>query len=432
MSFLRIMDPKFKIVLINHSFQINYFSRRWELLAASHPNVDVTLLAPVEYSWYKGKEYSFGNANTLHGKEKDSGNFHVRTFGLRNHRIIGWDSPDLPKLLVNLKPDIIYHIGMHNMLSLKQVIKIRNRYLPKTKVIAFSMRGPALNLKIKTDECSAPKWIARRVLYRYLKNRLNYINKNVDALFCHYPDAVRCFREEGYKGPIYMQTQVGVNEEWFHEDATARKEIRDKHSISDDSFVFGSATRFSRSKGVDDILNALPDEGNWRYLMMGSGSEEEKQRLRDIIERRGIQDKVIETGFVDWYDMAKYWNAVDCAIHVPLTTPDWEETFSLSVVQPMITKKPIIGDDSGSVPYQVGFPEMLVPENDVDALSKKIIWVLNHKEEAKSIGEQMYKRTHNSFEIHHLNDLFYRTIVDDVLTGCFDQTKVDMANYSTN
>lgn len=31
-------EPKFKIVLINHTFQINYFSRRWQLFAQQHPN----------------------------------------------------------------------------------------------------------------------------------------------------------------------------------------------------------------------------------------------------------------------------------------------------------------------------------------------------------------------------------------------------------
>lgn len=423
-------EPCFKIVLINHTFQINYFSRRWLLFAESHPNVDVTLLAPVEYTWYNGKEYSFGKANNLHGKEKDEGNFHVRTFRMRNHKIIGWDSPDLPHLLTKISPDIIYHIGTHNMLSLQQVIKIRNRHLKRTKVIAFSMRGPALNLRINQEKCSIPKWIARRLLYKYLRTRLDYIHKYVDAFFCHYPDAVRCFREEGYSGPIYIQTQVGVNEEWFHEDKASRSEIRKKYNIEEETYVFGSATRFSLSKGVDVILKALPKDGNWKYLMMGSGSEEETQRLRDIIAKRGIQDKVIETGFVDWYDMAKYWNAVDCAVHVPLTTPGWEETFSLSVVQPMITRKPIIGDSSGSVPYQIGFSEMIVPEGDVAALRNKMEWVLTHQKEATLIAEKMYERTKRSFEIKHLNELFYRTLIEDVLLGKFDNAKADMTNYS--
>lgn len=423
------MDPKFKIVIINHSFQVNYFSRRWKLFAEKHPNVEVTLFAPAKHDWYKTKTYTFGKSYTLHAKEVDEGNFHIKSIRTKNSRITGWTSPDMEPLFNEIKPDIIYHIGAHNMSSLRQVLKIRNRHLPQTKVIAFSMRGPQQNMHIKKDKCSPIRWVARRLVYYYQRWNMPFINKNVNAFFCHYPSAIKCFRQEGYEGPIYMQTQVGVNEEWFHEDAVSRKEIRDKYNISENTYVFGSATRFTADKGVDVILNALPKEGDWRYLMMGSGSDEDIQRLRRIITNRGIQDKVIETGFVDWYDMTKYWNAVDCAIHVPLTTIRWEETFSLSVVQPMITGKPIIGSSSGSVPYQVGFPEMIVPEDDVDALRKKIEWVFFHRNEAKAIGAKMYQRTKHGFEVQHLNNLFYDTLVEDVLQGKYDEKKVDMAKY---
>ena len=423
------MDPKIKIVIINHSFQVKYFYRRWQLLAEKHPDLDVTLFAPARHEWYNEKTYTFGRGYTLRAVEVDEANFHIRSIRTKNSKLFGWTSPDMKSLFRDIMPDVIYHIGGHNMASLRQVLKIRNKYLPQTKVIAFSMRGPQQNIHIKKDRCSPVRWVARRLVYCYQRWNMPFINNNVDAFFCHYPSAVDCFRQEGYQGPIYMQTQVGVNEEWFHEDSASRKEIRDKYGISDDTFVFGSATRFSLDKGVDVILKALPQNGNWKYLMMGSGSDEEIQRLRSVIHERCLEDKVIETGFVDWYDMTKYWNAVDCAIHVPLTTLRWEETFSLSVVQPMITKKPIIGDNSGSLPYQVGFSEMIVQENDTESLHKKIEWVLNHKDEAKALGEQMYKRTKNSFEVQHLNDLFYDTLIEDVLQGRYDKRKIDMTQY---
>lgn len=423
------MKDKIKIVLVNHSFQINYFSRRWELFAEEHPDVDVYLFAPLQFEWYKGKFYTYGNAKTLNASDLDKGNFHRRTFRLNNHKLIGWTSPDFKHLLQEIQPDVIYNIGTHNMLSLGQLISIRNRVLPNTKVIAFSMRGPALNIRLKKDRCNPVRWMARRIMYLYQRGLLNYINKNVSAFFCHYPKAVECFREEGYKGPIYMQTQVGVNEEWFHEDAGARTEIRNKYNLGD-AFVFGSATRFTPDKGIDIILKSLPKEGNWKYLMMGSGSEEDTNRLLSIIKDRGLEDKVIPTGFVDWYDMAKYWNAVDCAIHVPLTTPNWEETFSLAAIQPQITRKPVIGDNSGSVPYQIGYEEWIVPEGDISALSRKIEAVLQNQDEARRMGDIMYERTHNSFEIRHLNELFYKTLTEDVMEGVYDQKKHDMTQFN--
>lgn len=418
------MDPQIKIVLINHSFQVRYFYRRWQLLAQKHPNLDVTLLAPAEYEWYKDKAYSYDGGKTLKGKVIDEENFHIRLFRLDNSKS-DWTSPDFEPILKEIKPDVIYNVGTHQQLSLLQLIDIRNKCLPKTKLLAFSMRGPKHNIVIDKSPCSPVRRIKRRLVYLYQKSLLRKVNRNCDAIFCHYPDAFDCFRKEGYKGALYMQTQVGVNEEWFHEDLEARKEIRDKYNLGD-SYVFGSASRFTPDKGIDDILNALHKEGNWKYLMMGTGSEEDLNRLKRLVEANGLQDKVIMTGFVDWYDMTKYWNAVDCAIHVPHTTPKWVETFSLSVIQPQITRKPIIGNDSGSVPYQIGFKDMIVPEGDVKALSDKISWVLCNQTEAKHIGEKMYDRVHNSFTVEHLNGLFYATLMD-ILKGVYDEGKVDMA-----
>ena len=428
---MSINPPTFTIALINHSFQIGYFSRRWELFAQKHPNVEVYLLAPQENEWYGGKDYSYDKSvnKTITADCFDKGNFHRRVYRKKEKKYFGWVSPDFKSLFEQVKPDVIYHIGTHNSASLRQVLSLRNRFFPSTKVIAFSMRGPAMNLRIKRDKCSFAKWVGRRLLFMCQKRHLHFVNKNVNAFFCHYPEAVNCFKKEGYRGPIYMQTQVGVNEEWFHEDIEARKEIRAKYGISDETYVFGSATRFSHDKGIDTILKALPIEGDWKYLMMGTGSEEDKNRLRSIILERHLEGKVIETGMIDWYEIAKYWNAIDCAIHVPLTTPHWEDTFALSAIQPQITKKPVIGDTSGSIPYQIGEINMIVPEGDVVALSEKITWVLGHKKEAFGIGLKMYQRTHDSFEVTHLNDMFYDTIVEDVLPGSYDKEKIDMVSY---
>lgn len=420
---------KVKIVLINHSFQKKYYYRRWQIFARDHKDVEVYLLTPTKNDWYASKDYTFSGKETVYGKEINEDNFHIKLFRLN---IFGWSwfSTDYSKLFKEIQPDLIYHIGTHRMVSLIQVAMVAHRVCPKAKLALFSMRGPASNLKLDITPCSFKEWIIRRLRYLQMKFTWNYVRKNYDTICCHYPDAVECFRKEGYKGKLYMQTQVGVNLEWFHEDNNARKEIREKYNISDDTYLFGSASRFSSDKGIDIILKALPKDGNWKYFMMGTGSEEDIQRLRSIIKERKLNDKVIETGFIDWYEIAKYWNAIDCAIHVPLTTDHWVETFSLAIVQPMITKKPIIGDDSGSVPYQIGLDEMIVPENDIIALRNKINWILEHKEEAKAIGEKMYDRAIKCFEVKHLNDMFYETVIEDIIPGKYDEKKFDMTKYT--
>lgn len=415
---------KIKIVIICLAFTTDYFSRRWKLFAKDHPDVDVTLLAPTQHKFYGGKSYTYGKAKETIGKSVDEGNFHVKLYREYNYKFIGF-SPDFKKYLKDIKPDVVYHIGTHIQFQLVQIIYIIKHNLNTAKIIAFSMRGPTHNYKILKTPCSFKQKLRRIFNYCYQKPIVNYVNRNVDAIFCHYPDAVDCFRQEGYDGPIYMQTQVGVNEEWFYEDEKSRNEIREKYGIND-SFVFGSATRFTIDKGLDDIIEALPNHGDWKFLMMGSGSQSDIERIKNKINKKGLDDKIILTGFVDWFSINKYWNAIDCAVHVPRTTENWVETFSLSVIQPMLLGKPIIGDDSGSVPYQIGPDGIYINEGNLEQLRERLVWVMNNPKECKTIGEKLRERTKRSFTVKHLNDLFYNTLIDDIMTGTFDLLKSDM------
>lgn len=415
-----------RITIVCLAFSHNYFARRWELFAEAYPDMDVTLLAPAQHSFYQKKNYSYGKTLSATGHEIDKGNFHIRLFSKKQKGFIWW-SEDFKRLLDESKPDIIYHIGLHTQYSLVQLLRIRKKYHPKAKVMAFSMRGPNHDIAF-LKELNKKHWSVKGTLKQlYTKLVVNYVNKRVDAFLCHYPDALDSFKRDGYNGPIYMQTQVGVNGEWFYQDEEARKEMRSQLGLGD-SYVFASAARFTSDKGIDDVLNALPEKGNWKYVLMGAGSEEETNHIKSVIESRGIQDKVILTGFIDWLNMPKYWNAVDCAVHVPKTTDAWVETFSLTVVQAMITGLPLIADDSGSVPYQAGNDAIVVPEGDVNAISRALQDMIDHPEKGREIGAKLKKRAEKCFEVKHLNACIHDIFID-VSKDIYDKDKIDMASY---
>ena len=422
-----------KLLIVNESFNNPIFYRRWELLAENHLDIELYLLTP-EHEEIRAIADSFGQDRKIVGKRIEKDNFHILLFKKRYICGIGWTSPDFKRYIEDIKPDIIYNIGAHNQLSLMQLIYLRNKCLPSAKMMSFSMRGPNYNASHFKEKCRPlSRYLKRRFgAYYYAKWTLRYFNKNIDAVFCHYPDAYDCFREEGYNGPLYMQTQVGVNPELFHEDDKWRREIRHRYNIEDDTYLFGSATRFTSMKGLDEIIKALPKEGKWKYFMMGSGMKDETERLTNLIKERGLEEKVILPGFIPLDEMPKYYNAIDCMLHCPRTTFSWVETFSIALVQSMIIGNPVIGTDSGSVPYQIGPDGIIVKEGDIEALHDKIFWVLNNQEEAKKIGVLMKKRANECFSIQHLNELFYRTIVEDVMFGKYDKEKMDMATYKTD
>ena len=422
-----------KIIIINHTFQQEQFSKRWRLLAGNHPDWDVTLLAPSEYGWRNSNGLTVTDQKIAKGYQFESPNFHVRTVTVRqgNAKLgLSWTSDEMLKVIEEVKPDVVYHIGGLVPEALMQILDYKKHKAPSLKVYTFSMRGPTSDAKnlfvLQRVDKSFVKKMLRYPEYVYQRYKVRKLNKYCDAVFCHYPDGMESFRNEGYKGPIFMQTQVGVDIDVFYPDQEKRKAIRDKYDLGN-SFVFASAVRFIRGKGVLEMLEAFPVEGDWKYLLMGSGTENEVAEIKAKIKERGIEDKVILPGFIEWEDMAAHWNAADCCVHFTQSTPQWVETFSLTLVQAMATKLPVIGSSSGSVPYQIGPDGIIVDEKDIAGLHDKLQWMVNHPKEAKDIGQKLYDRTVRSFSTKHLNNLFYAT-VNDLLNGKYDERKIDMAD----
>lgn len=418
-----------KIVIINHTFQKPEFCKRWKWLAEQHKDLDVTLLAPADWEWGKEKTLTYGHVDNVKGTAVDEENFRIHLIDTKRDRMGEWTSVLLEKEIEEIHPDVVYFIGGHTAAPLMQLIDLRKRlHYDDMKIMAFSMRGHTPTIDFKRTETGLKKYINTLGKLVILGPRVRKTNKYCDILFCHYPAALQAFREEGYTKPIYMQTQVGVDPDTFGPNEEARKRIRDQYHLGD-AFVFGSASRFHYSKGLSEIIQALPQEGNWKYLMMGWGRDDEVDLIKKQIAERGLQDKIILTGYIDnWTDMAAHWNALDCAVHTPLTTLRWEETFSLALVQAMITGLPVIGSSSGSVPYQIGPDGIIVPEGNIEAMREQMVRMMNSPEDRQRIGADMRRRALECFSIYHLNELFYLTLMD-IMNGIYDPEKADMSAY---
>lgn len=417
-----------RILIINHTFQKEQFSKRWKLMAETHKEWDITLIAPNEYTW--GNTFGFIDKNT--GYTYSADNYHVHQISIRKPIGLGlsWTSKELISIIAREKPDIVYHIGGLVPEALVQILMFKKHRRKDLKVYTFSMRGPTSDaanlLKLSKQDKNIIKKILRYPEYVYEKAKVRLLNSQCDAVFCHYPQGMDCFRKEGYLGPIFMQTQVGVDTDVFYKDRAKRETIREKYKLGN-SFVFASAVRFIPGKGISQILDAMPIDGDWKYMLIGSGLPEEISKTKRKIEERGLESNVILTGYIEWEEMAYYWNAADCAIHFPQTTSTWVETFSLAVVQAMAVGLPVIGSSSGSVPYQVGPDGIIVEEDDISGLHAKLQWAIDNREETIIIGKKLMKRAVESFGIYHLNNLFYETVTE-LQKGVYDKSKVDMAN----
>lgn len=411
-----------KLVVICRVFVSEYMLYRWRVMARENPDLDITLIGHLEY---KSDEFGKGNKDLSLDCVEDV-RFHYHPVNFHNARFHSRGIDGLGGWLRVHRPDFVYLIGLESSDISLQVAYIKKHHLPNMKMAMFTMRGPDMPEKTLRHPGSFVWWIKWSILKRWY-----------DAVFVHYPHGAEIVREQGgYKGPIYMQTQVGVNNEWFHPDADARKRVRKELGLSDDDYVFGIVCRTDLRKGLIEVLEALPNHPKVKLVHVGDGPDMSK--FKKHIEKLGVADRVILAGHVALPEpvsrtgvkyVQDYFNALDCAVLMSQTFPKTHvDSYPLVVSQAMATALPNIVSSSGGLPYEVGDIGDVVPERDVDALRKAMAYRFEHKEEGREQGRRLCSRLQHTFEMRYLNKCFV-AVMKDILAGHFNPDHADQTQF---
>ena len=379
-----------KILAVNIAFRTEDFYKRWRLLTNTFSDTSVTLVGPKDYTYKAfGKPIVFKPTEIIEDKFKV---FHINMKPKRILRFDWWDW-ELGRIIINEKPDIIYLIGYESRNALFMA-KLASLFLNQKPLIGlFSMRGKDIPFDNKE-----------------FMLRWNFGRKWYSFIHVHYPQGVEVYRKQvKFKKTICMQTQIGVNKDLYYQSTEGRNEIRKKYKINENDFVFGSAIRIQEIKGVFDILDACERLNfEFKYLLLGDGIDAPLVSKR-IEESEVLKRRMIWPGRIDGAkNVAAHLNAMDAFVHIPHTTKKWVDTFPLAVVQAMAIKLPVIGSDSGAVPYQLGPGGLLIKEGNRDDLVKIMEKLFSNRKLALTYGENLYTRVLKTFEIRHLNNCLYQ------------------------
>ena len=378
-----------KILAVNIAFRNENFYKRWRLMSQNFQDTSVTLVGP-KYSSYlhAGKPIIFEPEEISEDKFKF---FYVDMNLKRMLRNDWWDWKFF-RIILEEKPDIIYLIGLESKNALF-IAKLASLFLRNKPIIGlFSMRGTAFNLNI----FSKLRWIFAKKWYHFIH--------------VHYPHGKKLYKDIiKFKKNICLQTQIGVDKDLYFPCKDKRIAIRKQYSIDPSDFVFGAAIRIQKVKGAFDILDACERlKIDFKFLLLGDGADAELVKKR-IEESAVLRKRIIWPGRIDGAEnIAAHLNAMDAFIHIPHTTKNWVDTFPLAVVQAMATRLPIIGSDSGAVPYQLGSEGLIVKEGNVDDLMLMMEKLFNNRSFCENKGERLYQRVLQTFEINHLNSCLYQ------------------------
>jgi glycosyltransferase involved in cell wall biosynthesis len=190
-------------------------------------------------------------------------------------------------------------------------------------------------------------------------------------------DAATIIRRHGYRGPLSVLPQFGVDPDLFSPTEDRRSKIEDRRSNGSDppssirhppssGFVVGYLGRLVPQKGVLDLIEALPLlPAHICLRLVGEGL------LRpQIVARAAELGLSTRVELISWTnDVPAELRRLDALVLPSHSTPTWKEQFGRVLIEAMSCGVPVVGSSSGEIPQVIGAGGLIYPEGDIAALA---------------------------------------------------------------
>lgn len=190
----------------------------------------------------------------------------------------------------------------------------------------------------------------------------------------------------GYARRPHRVIAPGVDTALFRPDPEAGARVRASLGWADAGPpVVGCLGRFVPEKGVETLMRALDGAGHpWRALFVGGGPME--GALRQWAAGQGDRVRIV-TG-VPHERVPEHLNAMDLLCAPSRTTPRWKEQLGRMLTEAMACGVPAIGSDSGEIPHVLADAGLIVPDDDVAALTRALDALLADPSQRAELAER--------------------------------------------
>ncbi len=365
-----------KILVVSHTYIVDLNREKFRALANLEPGIEVTIVVPRR--WKPG-----GVQNKIIETEPiQEGSFQVvpvSNFSENNQALLVFGA-DLIGLLRRFSPDIIQVEQGAKALAYAQLISLNRLLGIGAKNVFFTWWNLPYELKWPIS------WLE------------GYNLGATDGVVVGNQDGANILRDRGYSGPVVVMPQLGVDETLFR--PQKQPELSAKLGIQDNDLIVGFVGRFVEEKGLMTLAKALEKirEKPWKWLLLGRG--EFQQHLLDWAVEYGLQERLILVESVAHDQVHQYINLMNVLVlpsettykFKTLTSVGWKEQFGHVLIEAMACKVPVIGSDSGEIPYVIDSAGLVFPEQDVEVLQDCLTKLMENPELAEDLGNQGYER----------------------------------------
>lgn len=216
-----------------------------------------------------------------------------------------------------------------------------------------------------------------------------------------------------YAARPWRQIPHGVDTDSFYPNPAAGEQIRQMLNWSPAGPpVIGYLGRLVPEKGLSLLMRVLEQvKVPWRALFVGTGPMEAE--LSTWAAAYGDRIRICTT--VRHSEVPAYLNAMDLLCAPSQTTPTWREQFGRMLVEAFACRVPVVGSDSGEIPYVLHDAGWIVAEQDEAAWVEAISILLTHPDKRHDLATRGWERAQTNYAWsvvaqQHLN--FFQEILE--------------------
>ncbi len=186
-------------------------------------------------------------------------------------------------------------------------------------------------------------------------------------------DARDVLRKKGFSGSIRIIPQFGFDTEIY------RRDKPHPARVVGAPFTLGYLGRLVENKGLFSLIEALVYLPEYcQVVFIGNGPI--KGELEALAVRLGVSQRLTFKPGVPTYEVPKELQQMEVLVLPSLTRNNWKEQFGRVLAEAMACETPVIGSNSGEIPYVIDDAGLVFLEGNAQELALCVSKLLENPE----------------------------------------------------